>query len=128
MPDGKENNRRLALYTAAMKKVATEQKVSFVDLFTPTKSAYDTTKAPLTINGVHLDAEGNAVVAGIIGNALFGVSAEPKLDAKTLEALRKAVVEKNEMWFGSATARPTATRSTAAAPACHSSRGRPTAR
>ena len=37
LPDGSENNQRLAMYTAAMADIASEQGVTFVDLFTLTR-------------------------------------------------------------------------------------------
>ena len=41
LPDGIEHNKQLALYTAAMQKVAQHEGVAFVDLFGPTKRLYD---------------------------------------------------------------------------------------
>src|SRR3954471_24536235 len=58
-PDGKENNVRLALYTRAMSEVAQAGGVRFVDLFTPSAKLYAAAKTPLTINGVHMNANGN---------------------------------------------------------------------
>ena len=49
LPDGKENNQRLALYTSAMAEVAKTASVTFVDLFTPSAKLYAEIKAPLTI-------------------------------------------------------------------------------
>jgi hypothetical protein len=46
-PDGAENNRRLELYTEAMRQVAHEQHVGFVDLFHPTKALYAEHAEPL---------------------------------------------------------------------------------
>ncbi len=40
LPDGTENNRRLALYTAAMAEVAKANNVPFVDLYDPTLKLY----------------------------------------------------------------------------------------
>ncbi len=51
LPDGRENNERLALYTRAMEGVAKAHGVTFVDLFTPTRQLYDATAAPLTLQG-----------------------------------------------------------------------------
>src|SRR5439155_2519127 len=52
LPDGKEDNRRLEMYTAAMAEVAKANGVVFVDLFTPTQALYAKAKKPLTSNGV----------------------------------------------------------------------------
>ena len=97
LPDGRDNNARLEIYTTAMAEVAKVHGVHFVDLFTPTRQLFATTQAPLTINGVHLNAEGNRLVAQIIDRALFG---EPvRRERAALERLRAAVVDKNFHWF-----------------------------
>ena len=72
LPDGKENNARLEMYTLAMSQVVAARGVRFVDLFAPTRSLYATVKTPLTTNGVHLNEEGNRRVAEIIDRDLFG--------------------------------------------------------
>jgi glucose/arabinose dehydrogenase/lysophospholipase L1-like esterase len=97
LPDGRENNKRLELYTRAMGEVAKAHGVLFVDLFAPTLKLYVAAKAPLTINGVHLSAEGNRQVAQVIERALFG---EPSRHQDAyLERLRQAVVDKSFHWF-----------------------------
>jgi putative heme-binding domain-containing protein len=100
LPDGKANNARLALYTDAMADVCRAAKVVFVDLFRPTRALYATAKKPLTINGVHLNEEGNRQVALVIDEALFpGQKPGGKRDARSLAALRAAVKQKNFYWF-----------------------------
>src|SRR5690242_15902132 len=55
LSDGKDNNRRLEMYTKAMSEVAGKNGVVFVDLFHSTRELYDKSPdKPLTINGVHL--------------------------------------------------------------------------
>ncbi len=76
LPDGKENNQRLALYTQAMAEVARAGDVTFVDLFTPSTKLYADIKAPLTMQGVHLNSEGNRQIAQVIDRTLFGDVAE----------------------------------------------------
>jgi len=97
LPDGKENNQRLALYTKAMGEVASAANVTFVDLFTPTLKAYADSKAPLTIQGIHLNTEGNRQVAQIADRTLFGGA--QKYTDQLLATLRQAVVDKDKYWF-----------------------------
>ena len=97
LPDGRENNQRLELYARAMGEVAKAHGVSFVDLFTPSRQLYETSKAPLTIQGVHLNSEGNRRIAQVIERALFGEA--PPRDEALLKRLRAAVVDKNFYWF-----------------------------
>lgn len=97
LPDGSENNKRLALYTEAMREVAAEKKVPFVDLFTPMAARYLEAKKPLTMNGVHLNTDGNRVLAEVIDQALFGTGTAYSWDK--LERMRQAVIDKNFAWF-----------------------------
>ncbi len=99
LPDGKENNVRLQLYTKGMADVAKAKEVVFVDLFTPSLTLYDNTKEPLTINGIHLNEKGDFEIAGVIDTALFPARTTAVRDPKSLETLRQAVVDKNFYWF-----------------------------
>ncbi len=99
LPDGSENNRRLALYTQALAEVARAHRVAFVNLFQPTKALYGKVKQPLTINGIHLNARGNEEVARLIDAALFRGEPAGKRDAKSLARLRQAVRDKNFYFF-----------------------------
>ncbi|NNM29775.1 MAG: hypothetical protein HKO57_09640, partial [Akkermansiaceae bacterium] len=96
LPDGKANNQRLAAYTNAIKEVAAARQAAYVDLFGPTGNIFRTANIPLTINGVHLNPDGNREVAQVIARALLGkqVPATP-----SLEKLRAAVTDKNWHWF-----------------------------
>jgi putative membrane-bound dehydrogenase-like protein len=96
LPNGKASNKRLAAYTQATKAAAEASGVAFVDLFSPSQKLYTSSDAPLTINGIHLNALGNRLVGEVIAQALTGqklVAGEP------LERVRAAVLEKNTKWF-----------------------------
>jgi glucose/arabinose dehydrogenase/lysophospholipase L1-like esterase len=97
LPDGKENNQRLALYTRAMAEVAKSQGVTFVDLFSASTQLYASSAPPLTLNGVHLNAEGHRRIAEAIDRSLFGAPQKPA--EAYLTRLRQAVVDKNLHWF-----------------------------
>lgn len=97
LPDGVANNVRLALYARAMGEVAAAAGVTFVDLFAPSTRLYAETRAPLTINGVHLNAEGNRLIAGVIDRALFGD--RPAGPGPNLERVRQAVIDKDFHWY-----------------------------
>jgi azurin len=97
LPDGSENNRRLAAYTNAMVEVAEEKDVMFVDLFNATQKIYDTSDKPLTINGIHLNEEGNRQLALYFAESVLGQ--QVTMDEVKLDSLRSAVVDKNLHWF-----------------------------
>ncbi|MGB8166721.1 MAG: PVC-type heme-binding CxxCH protein [Chthoniobacteraceae bacterium] len=94
VPAADLNNARLAVYTKAMAEVAAEQKVGFVDLFNATLPALAEAKTTMTINGVHLTAEGDALVSAQTFRGMFGTAA-PTMN----EELRAAVVDKNRQYF-----------------------------
>lgn len=98
LPDGSENNVRIALYTQAMAEVAAAKDVLFVDLFAPSNSIYEASDADLTINGIHLNSLGNRQIASAIDESLFGAQAAPTNEAD-IEKLREAVVDKNYLYF-----------------------------
>ncbi|MDP9323876.1 MAG: GDSL-type esterase/lipase family protein, partial [Acidobacteriota bacterium] len=97
LPDGRDNNKRLELYTKVMEEVAQARGVRFVDLFTPSRQLYGAAKTPLTINGVHLNADGGRRIGEVIGRALFGPP--PPQSEAHLTALRQAVLDKSFNWF-----------------------------
>ena len=53
-----------------------------MDLFQPSLDLYAKSEKPLTINGVHLNAHGNKLIAQVIDQALFGMPA-PKQEPVT---------------------------------------------
>jgi lysophospholipase L1-like esterase/plastocyanin len=97
LPDGAANNARLARYTAVMDSVAKAKGVGYLDLFGPSQRLYAESAAPLTINGVHLNAEGNRRIAEVIVRGLLGSS--PSQETARVEAVRAAVLEKNRYWY-----------------------------
>jgi lysophospholipase L1-like esterase/uncharacterized cupredoxin-like copper-binding protein len=96
-PDGSTNNMRLAAYSDAMAAVATEKGVGYVDLYNPSLELYAQSDDPLTMNGVHLNSEGNRQIAEVIVEALTGRRASGR--ASRVEATRTAVLDKNLHWF-----------------------------
>lgn len=96
-------NRDLARYTGAMRRVAAERGVTFVDLFTPTLEAMARAGRPLTINGIHLNEEGDRLVAALL---LDGLGAAPSsmrqasaAEMRGLEDLRERIRDKNQQFF-----------------------------
>jgi putative heme-binding domain-containing protein len=98
LPDGAANNKRIALYTTAMAKVAKANQVAFVDLYQPTLQQYPKSPRPWSINGVHLNDYGNEMLARIIEQSLFAGPA-PVRDAKAMEKLRHTVLDRNFYWY-----------------------------
>lgn len=95
-PNGIKENINLALYTNAMKEVAKEHEVPFIDVFTPTKQWFDKDTTPLTRDGALLTSSGYAKLAPLLAESLFGKN-KPQPDLDTM-ALRKAISEKSWLW------------------------------
>ena len=97
LPDGSENNRKLASYTAAMQQVCQTKGVPFVDIYAPTAQAYEQSDEPWTINGIHLSDTGNQRLGEIIAKNLFDNRQLP--EAASLTKLNEAIRDKNYHWF-----------------------------
>jgi len=91
-------NRELARYTEAMRKVAGEMKVGFVDLHSATRGAPGEN---LTINGIHLTEHGDRVVGRLLVDALAGGAAREAgaAEVKRLDELRELIHDKNQQFF-----------------------------
>jgi putative heme-binding domain-containing protein len=94
LPDWREHSERLRVYSEAMAEVAEAQQVIFVDLFAPSVLLFARAKGPCTINGVHLNEEGNKVIAEFIDWKLFG-----RARRRPPAGLHAAVLERNHVWF-----------------------------
>ena len=95
VPDGKQENANLALYTAAMREVATQNKVHFVDAFAPSKRWFAGGEA-LTIDGSQLNEAGYARFSTLLADEVFGRT-EAKAEAHRAR-VHAAVNEKNWFW------------------------------
>lgn len=96
LPNGEKENKNLLLYTNAMKTVAQQNKVQFVDAFTPSKQWYESTAEPLTIDGAQLNEAGYKKMAKLLSDEIFG-NAPAKAESNR-NLIREMVMEKNWMW------------------------------
>ncbi|MBM3846076.1 MAG: c-type cytochrome, partial [Verrucomicrobia bacterium] len=97
LPDGKNENRNLALYSQILRRVADKHGLTFVDFFNPTLERYSSANAkPFTINGFAPTEESYVTLGAMLANGLFGYqtrqsSADPAL-------VHAAVKEKDYLW------------------------------
>ncbi len=98
LPDAAKSNANLKVYAAAMGEVAKTNKVPFIDLFAISEKAYGGSSKPYTFNGMHLTEYGDQMLAPAIERALFPDGPLLKRDAKVLEQIRAAILEKNKQW------------------------------
>ena len=97
LPDGKQHNALIKLYTDAMREIAGAKGVRFVDLFQYTSDPhkFSLPTGRMTINGIHPTTYGNKLLADIIARDLFRNTAPIAVDEK----LRTAVRDKNYYWW-----------------------------
>ena len=87
------NNVNLALYVKAMAEVAKSAGVQFVDLFTPSQQLFAKSSVRLTVNGIHVNAEGDRALAPLQFVGTFGRKA-----SEVDEKVRAAVNDKSTEW------------------------------
>jgi mono/diheme cytochrome c family protein/glucose/arabinose dehydrogenase len=96
LPDGSKENANLALYTAAMERVAKKHALTFIDLFTPTKALYTTAKQPFTGYGFIPGEVGYQQLAVLLANGVYG--SQPRVSKADPEKLHAALQQKNWFW------------------------------
>ena len=89
-PDLTKVNGNVVAYTEAVRKIAAQRGAVFVDLYTPLNDRGER----LTHNGIHLHESGLRTVARVVGRTLV-----PKVETSTRDVLKKAIVQKNQLWF-----------------------------
>lgn len=96
--DGSEHGRKvngnLALYTAAMEKIAAEESVLFANCFNPSQTWFKQNKPPLTRDGALLNQLGYEHLQEFLIETLFGNN---RTDTGNHD-VRSAVLEKNWVW------------------------------
>lgn len=96
LPNGKAENENLALYTAAMAKTAKKHKLTFINLFNRSQTAYPKRQQPFTINGFAPTESGYQQIARWLADGLYGRS---KRKSKANPGLvHRAVKQKDWMW------------------------------
>ena len=95
LPDGKSLNANLNAFTQATKNAADKAGATFVDVFHPTLALYEANEEPLTLNGIHLNADGYRELANVIAKQLIG---ETPSAANSLSMIYSAVEDKNWHW------------------------------
>ena len=97
LPNGLRENVNLQVYTEAMREVASRNQVTFVDVFTPTKSRFDSSEEELTVDGSQLNEAGYQFLNPFLIDGLFGGTG-PKAHSHR-DAIHAAVAEKNWLWI-----------------------------
>ncbi|GDX94160.1 hypothetical protein LBMAG46_41700 [Planctomycetia bacterium] len=94
VPAADRNNGNVQLYLQAMQQEAARQQTGFVDVFTETAAAMLSPGTDLTVNGIHLNREGDLLFSKVLLKGLF--QREPLEPSGTL---LETVVNKNRQYF-----------------------------
>ena len=94
LPDMEPQNKRLALYSEAIKKLAAEENCDFVNLFEALGAGKKRLIPPVTINGLHFSEQGYKKVAVALGDGLKVKG--PNVDSPNKEKLRQIIMQKNK--------------------------------
>ncbi len=93
-PDGKVANANLELYSTAIREIAAQREVLFVDLFSASQAWFKAEKEPLTRDGMLLNSRGQQMLGQHLANAVF-TAGSPSGDSKRIAA---AIINKNWYW------------------------------
>lgn len=97
LPDGKEINKNIELYLGAMKQVAQEKGVPFIDVYNASKKWYNKSDEPLTIDGFQLTEKAYEQFSVYLVDQVFG---KTKRTAESFEeSIKASVLEKNWVWY-----------------------------
>ncbi|WP_254534192.1 PVC-type heme-binding CxxCH protein [Sphingobacterium sp. LZ9M9] len=96
LPDGKEFNKNIQLYAAAMQQVAKDKNVPFLDVFDISQKWYEQSSDYLTIDGSQLSEKAYEKFADYLVSSIFG-KGEGKASSHKAE-IKKAVLEKDWIW------------------------------
>ncbi|MBC6998478.1 c-type cytochrome [Cytophaga sp. FL35] len=95
LPNGVDENKNLKLYTDAMREVAAQDSVLFVDAFEPSKNWIATAEQHITNDGFQLNDFGYKKLANLLVDEIFGAD---KASNSNKKLVQDAVNEKNWFW------------------------------
>ena len=97
LPDPKEHNANLEIYTAGMAEVAKQLEIPFIDLYKPSRDLANTTDS-ITINGIHLNDKGYKAISELMAEKLNFKFTKWK-DEPDFRHLKWAIDHKNQQFF-----------------------------
>ncbi len=97
VPNGEERNAALVRYVEAMKKVAGNNDVLFVNVFDPSRRWYQKSKDPLTNDGTFLNELGYRKLGAYLADVLAGPAKAESTGQR--ERVRRAVLDKDWFWL-----------------------------
>ncbi len=96
LPSGDKENANLILYAGAIEKVAKRNGLTFIDLFSPTRSLYAKSEQPLTTGGFVPNDEGYKRIADLLATGMYGY--QSRISKADPELVHGAVKQKDYLW------------------------------
>ena len=97
LPDGRNNNMRLAAYAEATRAAAAASECGYIDLFAISKKLYAASDDYLTQDGIHPTVGGSHSIGIELVWSLLGE--KPDVANSNATAIYKSVLDKNLHWF-----------------------------
>jgi putative heme-binding domain-containing protein len=95
LPAGTRENENLRRYTEAVRRVAEEKNLPFIDLYTPTLALFSREPGlQFTVNGAHLNLAGDREIGRLLDAALASSPNPHRLAPSDFERLRETVNDK----------------------------------
>ncbi len=96
LPDGVSDNQSLETYSQAVKQLALEERVPYVELFAPSVKLFNNVAgAQYTINGIHVNEQGDRMVANQLDQQLFGSPHPLGMEGSQFHRIRDVVNDKS---------------------------------
>lgn len=93
---GTVENENLQLYADAIREVATARNLAFLNVFTSSQALFAAEpSSQFTINGCHLNEDGDRAVAKLLDKAAFGTESKASPGTSQYESLRAAINDKS---------------------------------
>lgn len=96
LPNGEAENKNLKLYADAMREIASQENVLFLDAFEASKEWFDTEDQDITADGFQLNDFGYQKFAKLLADDFFGENQKKEEGSRSL--VHDAVMEKNWFW------------------------------
>lgn len=98
LPDGKQDNQILQKYSDAIRELAKERGIPFVDVLTASNKKFSGEPGKqFTINGIHVNEDGDRMIASALDRGLFPDASPVSMDSSQFQQLKDAVNDKS--WF-----------------------------
>ncbi len=96
LPDGIADNRSLRAYAQAVKQLAKDERVPYIELFETSATAFNAKAGnQYTINGIHLNEQGDRLIAAQLDQQIFDTPHPIGMEVSKFHRIREVVNDKS---------------------------------